>query len=408
VNCGRRPDEADARASCNSNEVEPIETAWYNETRVIGLSALDLSIAILAAVVAYVVMSVALRIAITTASRVAAHGTLHGAGSAAGAIGEVLSGTSRSLMSLTAILIGISTLQLAEPWASRLSHLWFLTLMLQVALWANRAVTIGLSQYFKKHAGEGAQASASSTLLSWAFRTAVWTVAILSVLANVGVNITAFIASLGIGGIAVALAVQNILGDLFASLAIAVDKPFEVGDFVGVGAFVGTVEYVGLKTTRIRALSGEQLVMSNADLLKQTVKNFRRMTTRRIVFTFGVTYDTTPEQAEAIPGLVRSIIESSDKVTFDRAHLKEFGADALNYEVVYIVLDPSYNVYMDLQQTTNLRLMRELDALGVRFAFPTRTIYVAGQVSTSVLPQDSSAAPAPQAGSGPALPVQAS
>ena len=326
------------------------------------------------AVVSYVAMSIALRVARGATERFSGEG----AGQVVSAVGEILDGTSRGLMLLTALLIGISTLHLPEPWSSRLSHLWFLTLMLQMALWANRAITLGLSRYFKRHAGTGAQASASSTLLSWALRTMLWAVAVLAVLSNIGVNITAFVASLGIGGIAVALAVQNILGDLFASLSIAIDKPFEVGDFIGVGAFVGTVQYVGLKTTRIRSLSGEQLIMSNADLLKQTVSNYKRMSTRRIVFTFGVTYDTVPEQAEAIPGIVRSIIESSDKLRFDRAHFKDFGTNAMNYEVVYIVLDADYNLYMDLQQMINLQLMRELKNLDVRFALPTRTIHVSG------------------------------
>jgi small-conductance mechanosensitive channel len=279
---------------------------------------------------------------------------------------------------LTAVLIGIGTLNLAEPWTSRLSHLWFLTLMLQVALWANRAVTLGLGRYFKRHAGEGAQASASATLLSWALRTVLWTVAVLSVLANVGVNITAFVASLGIGGVAVALAVQNILGDLFASLSIAVDKPFEVGDAIGVGAVSGSVEYVGLKTTRIRALGGEQVIMANADLLKQTVSNFKRQATRRVVLTFGVSYDTTPDQVEAIPGIVRAIIEPEPQVRFDRAHFKGFGEIALNFEVVYIVLVADFMLHMDLQQRFNLQLMRELENIGVSFAHPTRTVRLAG------------------------------
>ncbi len=174
-----------------------------------------------------------------------------------------------------------------------------------------------------------------------------------------------------------ALAVQNILGDLFASLSIAVDKPFEVGDFIGVGTFAGTVEYVGLKTTRIRSLSGEQLIMSNADLLKQPVSNFKRMATRRIAFSFGVTFDATPDQLEAIPGLVKEIIESIDKVRFDRAHFKSFGDSALNFEVVYIVLDSGYNTYMDIQQAINLQMMRAFAAHGVDFAFPTRTVHIA-------------------------------
>src|SRR5687767_11472009 len=160
------------------------------------------------------------------------------------------------------------------------------------------------------------QVSASAVLLSWSLRTVLWAVVLLAMLSNMGVNITAFVASLGVGGIAVALAVQNILGDLFASLSIAVDKPFEVGDFIVVGGVSGTVEHVGVKSTRIRALSGEQVVISNTDLLKQTVSNYKRLTQRRIVFKFGVTYDTTPEQAEAIPGLVKRIIEAQSKVRF--------------------------------------------------------------------------------------------
>ena len=196
-------------------------------------------------------------------------------------------------------------------------------------------------------------------------------------LSNVGVNITAFVASLGIGGVAVALAVQNILGDLFASLAIAIDKPFEVGDAIGVGAVSGSVEYVGLKTTRIRAdrrradhhvqrrpaqADGEQL---QAHGYPAGGLHFR-----------SSAYETTPEQAEAIPGIIRAIIEASDKVRFDRAHFKGFGESALNFEVVYIVLTPDYMLYMDLQQQFNLQLMREVQNIGARFAGPARTIYV--------------------------------
>lgn len=194
-------------------------------------------------------------------------------------------------------------------------------------------------------------------------------------LSNLGVNITAFIASLGVGGIAVALAAQNVLGDLFASMSIAIDKPFEVGDFIVLGSIAGTVETVGVKTTRIRSLGGEQIVMSNTELLKQTVSNYKRLQARRIVFGFGVTYSTTPEQAEAIPLIVKTIVEGSDTLRFDRAHFKAFGESSLDYEVVYIVLDAEYNVYMDQQQRINLALLQALSKEGIEFAFPTRTIY---------------------------------
>jgi len=156
-----------------------------------------------------------------------------------------------------------------------------------------------------------------------------------------------------------------------------VDKPFEVGDFVVVGSVSGTVQVIGLKTTRIRSLQGEQVVMSNTDLLKQTISNYRLLEERRIVFTFGVTYDTTPEQAEAIPGVVRKLVESHENLRFDRAHFKAFGASSLDYEVVYIVKDPAYGVYMDMQQSLNIGLMRELKAMGVEFAFPTQTVHIA-------------------------------
>lgn len=301
-------------------------------------------------------------------------------------VAEILDGTSQVLILLTALLVGVGTLQLAEPWSNRVSHLWFLTLMLQIALWANRAVTLGLGSYFKRHAVEGGPASASSVLLSWALRTALWTVAALAILSNVGVNITAFVASLGIGGVAVALAVQNILGDLFASLSIAIDKPFEVGDVINVGAVTGGVEYVGLKTTRIRSVNGEQVILSNADLLKQTVSNYKRMASRRVVLVFGVSYDTTPEQLEAVPPILRTMIEADERVRFGRAHFKGFGDGALNFEVVYTVLSPDYDVFMDVQQKFNLQLMRDLKRIDVEFAVPGRTRYLAGAQAAAPRP----------------------
>jgi small-conductance mechanosensitive channel len=213
--------------------------------------------------------------------------------------------------------------------------------------------------------------------LSWGLRTLLWTVVLLGMLSNLGVNITAFVASLGVGGIAVALAAQNILGDLFASLAIVMDKPFEVGDFIVLGPVSGTVENVGLKTTRIRSLGGEQVVMSNTELLKQTVSNYKRLAQRRIVFTFSVTHGTTPELLAEVPGIVQRAVAASTRLRFDRAHFKGFGDSSLDFEAVYIVLDPDYGIYMDEQQRINLELMRELAARGIRFALPTRTLYVA-------------------------------
>ncbi|MBV7431410.1 MULTISPECIES: mechanosensitive ion channel family protein [unclassified Acidovorax] len=355
-------------------------STWIRETTFVGVPLWSLMVALAAAATTYVGILLVLHL-LTGRARVWA--TQSGS-AAAHTVVEVLEGTSRLLMVVVALLVGASLLELPGRWESRLSQLWFVALALQMGLWGMRAIGMGVRRYVERHSSTGmTQVSASATLLSWGLRTLLWSVVLLAILSNVGVNITAFIASLGVGGIAVALAVQNILGDLFASLAIAVDKPFEVGDFIVVGSVSGTVQVIGLKTTRIRSLQGEQIVMSNTDLLKQTISNYRMLEKRRIVFGFGVSYNTTPEQAEAIPGVVRKLIDAHPELRFDRAHFKAFGASSLDYEVVYIVQDPAFNLYMDLQQSINLGLMREFKAMGVEFAFPTSTVHIASAPAQS-------------------------
>ncbi|MCW7539183.1 mechanosensitive ion channel family protein [Aquabacterium sp. A7-Y] len=355
-------------------------TAWLTQTTLLGITLANWALVIGATVVSYLAMMTALRLARRHAETLQQQDSQH----VGGLLVDLLSRTNRGLVALVAVLIGVGLLDLPERWSERVGHLWFIALALQFALWANRLVSLALSRYIERHASSGmTQVGASATLMSWGLRTLLWTVVLLAMLSNMGVNITAFVASLGVGGIAVALAVQNILGDLFASLSIAVDKPFEVGDFIVVGGVSGSVEHVGVKSTRIRALSGEQVVMSNTDLLKQTVSNYKRLAERRIAFKFGVTYDTSPEQAEAIPALVRRIIQGKPQLRFDRAHLQGFGESSLDYEVIYIVLDPSYNLYMDLQQSINLELMRGLKEMGVDFAFPTRTVVLAGDAAAA-------------------------
>ncbi len=355
------------------NEISPIH--WLQEVRIAGIPLDNLLLACAVALLLYLAMTMAIRLVLKRLATIATHTTNR----ADDFFVEVLGSTSRSLMALIAVLVGVGLLELREPWVSRVSQLWFIALALQIALWVNRAVTIALRRYAERSGTPSpTHQSAATTLISWGLRTLLWAVVLLAMLSNMGVNITAFIASLGVGGIAIALAAQNILGDLFASVAIAVDKPFEVGDFIALGAVTGTVELVGVKTTRIRSLSGEQIVMSNTEMLRQTVSNYKRLQERRIVFGFGVTYATTPEQAAAIPPMLQQLVEASDRLRFDRAHFKGFGESGLNYEVVYIVLDPAYGVYMDEQQRINLALMRELAARGIDFALPTRTLHVVG------------------------------
>jgi small-conductance mechanosensitive channel len=182
-----------------------------------------------------------------------------------------------------------------------------------------------------------------------------------------------------VGSIAVALAIQNILADLFASLSIALDQPFVIGDFIIVDDYLGTVENIGLKTTRVRSLSGEQLVFANNDLLNSRIRNYKRMGERRVLFTFGVIYQTPIEQLEQISAWVKEIIQTHEQARFDRAHFKSFGDSALVFEVVYYVQSPDYNLYMDIQQAINLALMKRFEKNGIEFAYPTQTLFIAKQ-----------------------------
>ena len=265
------------------------------------------------------------------------------------------------------------------PWAERtVTSATVIAFLVQAALWANRGVAVWLSRYLPERQRTDAAGATTVTVLGFIARVVVWGLVVLLILDNLGFNITALVASLGIGGIAVALAVQNILGDLFASLSIALDKPFVIGDFIIVDDVLGTVEYIGLKTTRLRSLSGEQIVFSNTDLLKSRIRNYKRMAERRALFTFGLTYDTPTDKLVRVPEIVRACIKAQEKTRFDRAHFKEYGDSALVFEAVYYVLDPDYNRYMDVQQAINLALLEHFRAEGIGFAYPTRTLHVHG------------------------------
>lgn len=260
-----------------------------------------------------------------------------------------------------------------------LQTLAILALLIQGGYWM-----IGVLDYIirtrleQERQEQDAVGTTTVSAMGYIARVAIWVVVLLLVLQNAGVEVTALIASLGVGGVAVALALQNILGDLFASLAMVLDKPFVIGDFIIVNDYMGTVEQIGLKTTRVRSLSGEQIVFSNSDLLNSRVRNYKRMFERRVLFSFGVTYDTTPDVLAQIGGWVREIIEAQKDTRFDRAHFSTFGDSALTFEVVYFVLNSDYNIYMDIQQEINLELMRRLADAQVEFAFPTRTVYLEG------------------------------
>lgn len=211
----------------------------------------------------------------------------------------------------------------------------------------------------------------------------IWALGTVFLLDNLGFEISAIITGLGIGGVAVALAAQAVLGDLFSYIAIFFDRPFEVGDFIVVGDLAGTVEYVGMKTTRLRSLGGEQIVIANSDLTNSRVRNFKRMEQRRVVFKLGVTYDTTLDQLKAIPEIVRKAVQAEKDTTFDRAHFLSYGNFSLDFECVYYVLSNDYNYYMDIHQAINLTLKTEFERQGIEFAFPTQTLLVHNEAASA-------------------------
>lgn len=272
------------------------------------------------------------------------------------------------------LFFGSRAASLPDPVATPLRSLVVVALFIQVALWGNGLITFWTNRYRERMITQDPAWATTVTALGFVGRIIVWAVLLLLVLQNLGFEIDSLIAGLGVGGIAVALAVQSILGDLFASLSIVMDKPFLIGDFITVDQFSGTVEHVGLKTTRIRSLTGEQLVISNGDLLKSRIRNYKRMQERRAVFLINVTYSTPEEKLEAIPQMVRQIVESREQTRFDRAHLKEFGPYALVFEVVYWITTPDFLTYMDTQQAVNLALIRRFREESIEFAIPTQVL----------------------------------
>jgi small-conductance mechanosensitive channel len=296
------------------------------------------------------------------------------------AAAAMLNATGRWFVLAVALLAGAQALSVPDAGARMLSRGLALAVILQAGLWLNAGIGGWLEGYVAERRRVDATAATTAAIVGFVARIALWSLVLLMLLDNLGFDVTALVASLGIGGVAVALAMQNILGDVFASLAIALDKPVVIGDFIVLGDMMGTVERVGLKTTHLRSLSGELIVLPNSDLLSSRIRNYKRMFERRVLFGFGVTYQTPPERLRQIPDLLRDIVERQELARFDRAHLAVFGASALEFEVVYFVCDPDYNKYMDVQQQINFGLIAALDRAGVEFAYPTQTIHLASTV----------------------------
>jgi small-conductance mechanosensitive channel len=286
-----------------------------------------------------------------------------------------LESTKFILLAILGLYAGTAMLDLPPSVRLVVTRTAVVTGLIQAAIWGNSMLRAWLTEYYQNRANDPGRAT-SAAAVGFIARMVLWIVILLMILENLGVNITALVASLGIGGIAVALAVQNILGDLFASLSIVLDKPFVIGDFIIVDKYLGAIEHVGLKTTRIRAQSGEQLIFSNADLLKSRIQNMARMTRRRAAFTVGVTQDTPTGKLRAIPAMLTDIVKSQEPVTFDRAHFNGMAGSSFNFEVVYWVETADYIRFMDIQQEIYLQLVDRFKEHEIELAFPSQTLYL--------------------------------
>ena len=290
-------------------------------------------------------------------------------------------------------ILSMSVVSLDLPrFRANLKTAAILAFLLQLAIWALVGINFWVESYRRRRLASDAASATMIAAFSFVGKVVLWTVILLLALDNLGVDVTALIAGLGVGGVAVALALQNILGDLFASLSIVLDKPFVIGDTIQVDTFVGTVETIGLKTTHLRSVSGEQLVFSNGDLLRSRIRNHKRMAERRVVLSFGVAHGTPPDQLARVPEILRGLVEAQDLLRFERAHFTGMTESALLFEMVYFVLSSDYKAHMDRQQAILLGLLRRLEADGIELASPART--------TLVLERGPEPGPAPERGSG--------
>ena len=290
---------------------------------------------------------------------------------------DLLGNTRFILILVLSLYTGSFMLELGPSVRDFITSAAALIFLFQAALWGNAVITFALNRFARQKMEANDASTATVVSMVGMVARIVFTVMIVLVaLGTLGFDISALITLAGVGGVAVALAVNGILSDLFGSMTIALDQPFVVGDFITVGDFNGTVENVGLKSTRLRSNTGEQLVMSNADLLGSRLRNFGQMDERRGNLALGVTYDTPADKLEAIPGMIQEIIDREENVRFDRAHFASFGDFSLNFAVVYWLLTPAYGDFMNATQAINLAIVRRFEAEGIEMAFPTQTLYL--------------------------------
>lgn len=289
---------------------------------------------------------------------------------------DVIQRTRPTFFLIWSVFIASTYLKFTDQTETWLLRLMLLALTIQGAIMVSYFMKTFIKHFFAKKARHDQANASAMAIINFISQLLVWSLALYLGLESVDIEATPLITGLGIGGLAVALALQNILSDLFASLSIVIDKPFVVGDFIIMDTYMGNVEQIGIKTTRIRSLSGEQIICANGDLLNARIRNFKRMHERRIVFPLGVTYQTTHEQLQMIPQMIKEAVERNDLVRFDRSHFNEFGDFSLNFETVFYVLTSDYAIYMNIQQNINLELFKRFAEEGIEFAYPTQTLFV--------------------------------
>ena len=291
------------------------------------------------------------------------------------AIADVLSKTGFWFTSYLSLYAGSRFLTLPEQTNTLLRGIAMGVLLIQIAIWANRLVTYWVVQGLRRrHAGDASMQTMASAL-GFISRILIVSALLLTGMQNLGIEIDTLLAGLGIGGIAVALALQSVLGDLFASLSIVFDKPFLIGDFIILdNGMMGTVENVGLKTTRIRAMTGEELVIANNDLLRTRIRNYRKMQNRMVSFTLNVTYQTSHAKLRQIPGIIRTVVDDHPQTTFEWANFVGFGAYSLDFDVAYYVKDYEWYRYLAVREEIYLEIFRRFTEEEIEFAYPTQTL----------------------------------
>lgn len=359
--------------------VTPIEHVTHIlERPMLGNSLWQWLVAIAVGILAVIALSLIRAVALRRFRQAAQHS--HATGLALAV--ELIAGTGHWFFAVIGLYLAASGVSLQPAVDKIIRFVVVGGVALQIGGWANSVIIFLIHRYLQRRGKERGETDGAveTTMVAVRFISLILVYSLVAIIAadNLGFNVTALITGLGVGGIAVALAVQNILGDLFSALSIVLDKPFVVGDFIVVGPQMGTVEHIGLKSTRVRALSGELLVFRNTDLLASRIQNFKRMQERRVEFKVGVTYSTPPNLVARLPAIIREVIVSQPNVRFDRAHFARLADSALELEAVYYVLSPEYNNYMDIQQNINLELLGRFRDLGVEFAFPSQTLYFAG------------------------------